>query len=173
MTRIAILAENFYEDMELLYPWYRLREEGFQVDLVGSSKGATYTGKYGYPVKSELASQDVKASDYDGVVIPGGYSPDHMRRCAATMAFVKAMDAQKKPIAAICHGPWMMASCCDLKGRKVTAFHSIKDDMTNAGAIWQDAAVVVDGHLISSRTPADLIPFTLEFIKQVKSKVAA
>lgn len=173
MTKIAILAENFYEDMELLYPWYRLREEGFKVDLVGSVKGATYTGKFGYPVVAEVASQDVKASDYDAVVIPGGYSPDHMRRCAATMAFVKAADALKKPIAAICHGPWMMASCCDLKGRKVTAYHSIKDDMTNAGGIWQDAAVVVDGHLITSRTPADLIPFTVEIIRQVKAKVPA
>jgi protease I len=167
--KVAILAENFYEDMELLYPWYRLREEGFQVDLVGSQKGATYKGKYGYPVVSELASSEARPEDYAGVVIPGGYSPDHMRRCKATLDFVKAMERQKKPIAAICHGPWVMASCCDLKGKRITSFSAIKDDLINAGGKWEDAAVVVDGHLITSRTPGDLIPFTLEIIKQLKA----
>jgi protease I len=173
MTRIAILAENFFEDLELLYPWYRLREEGFQVDLVGTAKGATYKGKHGYPVTSELASQEVKPEDYDGLIIPGGYSPDLMRRCKPTLDFVKAMDQQKKPIAAICHGPWMMASCCDLKGKRVTSHFSIQDDLRHAGGVWEDQAVVVDGNLVSSRTPADLIPFTVEFMKLVKAKKPA
>jgi protease I len=166
--RVAILVENFYEDMELQYPWYRLREEGWQVDLIGSAKGVTYKGKHGYPCQSELASKDCQAGDYDLILIPGGYSPDHMRRCQATLDFVKAADRAGKWIAAICHGPWMMASCCDLKGRRLTSFMSIQDDLTNAGATWVDAEVVVDAHLITSRTPQDLIPFTQAMIQALR-----
>jgi len=168
MTRAAILAENFYEDMELQYPWYRLREEGWQVDIIGTEKGATYKGKHGYPVVAEMASKDAKAGDYDLVLIPGGYSPDHMRRCAATIDFVKQADKLGLWLAAICHGGWMLASCCDLKGKKLTSFMSIKDDMTNAGASWVDAEVVVDHNLITSRTPKDLIPFTVAMISAIK-----
>lgn len=165
MKRVCILAENFYEEMELWYPYYRLQEAGAQVDLVGTAAGAVYHGKHGYPVKAEKASADVKASDYSLIVIPGGYSPDHMRRCAATVSLVKDADRLKLPIAAICHGGWMQASCCDLKGRRMTSFMSIKDDLVNAGAVWVDEAVVVDGHLISSRTPKDLVPFTQALLK--------
>lgn len=168
MVRVAILAENFYEDMELLYPLYRLMEEGFTVDIVGTEKGVVYKGKYGYPTQSTHASKDARAKDYDAVVIPGGYSPDHMRRCESTLSFVREMDKSKKVIAAICHGPWMMASCCDLKGKNVTSFFAIKDDLVNAGAKWRDAEVVVDGHLITSRKPEDLVAFTMETIKKVK-----
>jgi protease I len=170
MGKVAILAENFYEDMELQYPLYRLKEEGHQVVLVGTEKGVTYKGKHGYPTVSETASKDVKASDFDLILIPGGYSPDHMRRCAATVDLVKQADKAGKWLAAICHGPWMMASCCDLKGKKVTSFMSIKDDLTNAGAVFVDAEVVVDHNLITSRTPKDLIPFTLAMIQALKGK---
>lgn len=166
--KIAILVENFYEDMELQYPLYRLREEGWQVELVGTERGVTYQGKHGYPTVSEKASKDCKGSDYDLLLIPGGYSPDHMRRCADTIRMVKEADQAGKWLAAICHGPWMMASCCDLKGKKLTSFMSIKDDMMNAGANWIDAEVVVDANLITSRTPKDLVPFTLAMIKAVK-----
>jgi protease I len=168
--RVAILVENFYEDMELQYPWYRLREAGHQVDLIGTEKGVTYKGKHGYPCVAEMASSQVKASDYDMVLIPGGYSPDHMRRCKATVDFVKEADAKGAWLAAICHGGWMMASCCNLKGKKLTSFMSIKDDMVNAGATWVDEAVVVDANLISSRTPKDLIPFTLAMLKALDAK---
>lgn len=170
MGKVAILVENFYEDMELQYPWYRLKEEGHQVSLVGTEKGVTYKGKHGYPCTSETASKDVKASDFDLILIPGGYSPDHMRRCQATIDLVKEADRQGKWLAAICHGPWMMASCCDLKGKKVTSFMSIKDDLTNAGADFVDAEVVVDHNLISSRTPKDLIAFTRAMITALKGK---
>ena len=166
--KTAILVENFYEDMELQYPWFRLREAGIACDLIGTEKGATYKGKHGYPSKSELASKDVKASGYDLVLIPGGYSPDHMRRCAATLDFVREADRQGKWLAAICHGPWMLASCCNLKGKKLTSFMSIKDDLTNAGADWVDAEVVVDANLITSRTPQDLIPFTLAMLEALR-----
>ncbi len=169
MKKIAILVESKYEDMELQYPLFRLREEGFQVDLVGTEKGVTYEGKHGYPAKSDLASKEVNANNYDAVVIPGGWSPDYMRRCQDTKNFVKEMDKQSKIIAAICHSPWMMTSCCNLKGKKVTSYSAIKDDLTNAGAEFMDKAVVVDGHLITSRTPADLVLFTKAIIQKLKN----
>ena len=172
MKKIAILIEDMYEDMELQYPWYRLKEEGFKVDLVGTDKAVVYKSTHGYPAKSDLSSSEVKAGDYDAVVIPGGYSPDRMRRCKATVDFVMEMDRRKKMVAAICHGPWMMASACDLKGRKITSFHSIKDDLINAGAEWIDAELVVDGNLITSRTPSDLIPFVSAIIENLaKEKI--
>ena len=160
MSRVCILAEKFYEEMELWYPYYRLQEAGCAVDLVGTRAQETYEGKHGYPVTSQLASADVQALDYDLFVIPGGYSPDHMRRCAATVGLVKEAARLGKPLAAICHGGWLLASCADLKGRRLTSFMSIKDDLVNAGAHWVDEAVVVDGNLITSRTPQDLVPFT-------------
>ncbi|MCD6569624.1 MAG: type 1 glutamine amidotransferase [Deltaproteobacteria bacterium] len=170
MIRVAILVEDLYEDMELQYPLYRLQEEGFKVDIVGTERDVEYKGKHGYPTKSGFASNEVKADDYDAVVIPGGYSPDRMRRCPATVEFVRQMDKKKKLIAAICHGPWMMASCCNLRGKKITGFFSIKDDLLNAGADFVDEEVVVCENLITSRTPEDLIAFTKKIIKALKNR---
>jgi protease I len=167
MKKIAILIENLYEDLELHYPYLRLKEARFQVDLVGSEKGVEYTSKHGYPMVSDLASQQVIAQDYHAVVIPGGYSPDMMRRCKATIAFVHEMDGRQKVIAAICHGPWIMASACNLNGKTVTSFFSIKDDLINAGAVWVDKEVVVSDHLITSRTPQDLVAFTTAIINEL------
>ncbi|MCR3906739.1 MAG: type 1 glutamine amidotransferase [Tenericutes bacterium] len=164
MKKIAILIADLFDDKELLVPYYRCLEEGFEVDLVGAEKDTAYKSKFGLPMKSHVASKDVKANQYDGLIIPGGFSPDYMRRTKETVQFVKDMDALKKPIAAICHGPWMMASCCDLKGKRVTGFFSIKDDLVNAGATYVDDAVVVDGNLITSRTPNDLPVFMKAFI---------
>lgn len=164
MKKIAILIENFYEELELHYPYIRLKEAGFQVDLIGTQAGEVYKGKHGIPQKSDYSSKEVKAQDYDALVIPGGYSPDHMRRSESTKQFVRDMDTQGKLIAAICHAGWMLASCCNIKGKKMTSFFSIKDDLTNAGAEWVDEAVVVDGTYITSRTPADLIPFVKAII---------
>jgi protease I len=166
--RVALLIENFYEDMEALYPWYRLREEGFRVDLVGSEANAVYKGKYGYPLTSELASKELKPEDYDAVIIPGGYAPDHIRRCPASLNFVRQMDRRERVIAAICHGGWILCSACQLKGRRVTSFFAIQDDLINAGALWQDAEVVVDGHLVTSRKPSDLIAFCREIIRLLR-----
>lgn len=159
IKRIAILLENLYDEKELLYPYYRLQEEGYSVDLIGAKKATPYTSKHGLPMKSDCASQDVSADDYDALVIPGGFSPDYMRRTQATIDFVKAMDQQKKPIAAICHGPWMMISSCDLTGRSLTGFHSVKVDIENAGATYLDEEVVIDKNYITSRTPNDLPAF--------------
>ena len=168
MKKIAILIENMYEDAELLYPYYRLLEEGYEVLLVGTEKNKVYTGKYGYPMESTHTSRYVKAEDYDAVIIPGGYSPDFMRRCTDTINFVREMDRLKKPIAAICHGPWIMASACNLKRKRVTSFFAIKDDIINAGAQYVDEEVVVDGNLITSRTPKDLVVFVKTIIEKIK-----
>ncbi|MBN1459067.1 MAG: type 1 glutamine amidotransferase [Armatimonadetes bacterium] len=157
--RVAILAENIYEDLELWYPKLRLAEAGAEVKVVAPKEGQTYTGKHGLPVTSELAAENVSADDFDAVVIPGGYSPDHMRRHTSMVEFVRAMDEHGKVIAFICHAGWLPISAGILRGKRATSFFSIKDDMINAGAKWEDAEVVVDGNLISSRTPADLPAF--------------
>ncbi len=168
MKRIGILVADFFEDSELLYPYIRLLEEGHTVDLIGAKANAVYKSKHGAEVKSTVASENAVADHYDALIIPGGYSPDHMRRTPATVELVKAVDKQKKPIAAICHGGWMLASACDLKGRKVTGFFSIKDDLTNAGAEYVDESVVVDGNLITSRTPLDLPDFMKAILKALR-----
>ena len=157
--RVAVLVEKFYEDLELWYPVLRLREAGCTVDIVGPKAGETYASKHGYPAKSEVAAADVNADQYDAVVIPGGYSPDHMRRCPAMIDLVTQAARRGKILAAICHGPWMLCSAKCLKGRKVTGFFAVRDDVENAGGIWEDAACVRDGNLVTSRTPDDLPAF--------------
>lgn len=164
MKKIAILVADLYDDNELYYPYYRLLEEGYQVDLIGALEHTTYKSKHGLPAVSAYAAKDVSAKDYDGLVIPGGFSPDYMRRSSEIVSFTKDMDALKKPMAAICHGAWLMASSCDLKNKNMTCFFSIKDDIVHAGANYLDEAVVVDGHLVTSRTPKDLPVFVKTFI---------
>ena len=168
MKRVAILVENLFDEKELIYPYFRLKEEGYEVHLVGSEKNSVYTSKSNYTEKSTHSSREVKAEDYDAVVIPGGFSPDYMRRNQYTVNFVKELDRLEKPIAAICHGPWLIASCCDLKGKKVTGFYSIKDDLVNAGAKYIDEEVVIDGNLITSRTPKDLPAFLKTIIEKIQ-----
>jgi protease I len=160
MKKIAILVAEFYDDNELYYPYYRLQEAGFTVHLIGAIKGQAYKSKHGMIATSDLAAKEANPLDYAALVIPGGFSPDYMRRSSDIVTFAKAFADSKKPIAAICHGPWLMASVCDLKGRKLTSFYSIKDDLVHAGAIYVDAPVVVDGNYVTSRTPKDL-PFFL------------
>lgn len=167
MRRIAILIEDLFDDKELIYPYYRMQEAGFTVDLIGSMGNNMYKSKFGMPIKSDLASKDIAALDYEAVIIPGGFSPDYMRRTQATIDFVRAMDTLGKPIASICHGPWLMISACQLKGKHLTGFHSIKVDIENAGASYLDQAVVIDGHLITSRTPADLPLFVKTLIDKL------
>ena len=164
MKKIAILVADFYDDNELYYPYYRLQEAGFLVHLIGAIKGQGYKSKHGMLATSDFSANEVNPADYDGLVIPGGFSPDYMRRSSDIVNFAKAFADAKKPIAAICHGPWLMASVCDLKGRKLTSYYSIKDDLVHAGAIYVDAPVVVDGNYVTSRTPKDLPVFLPAFI---------
>ena len=146
-----------------------------EVTLVGPEGGQTYPSKLGYPVKSDKAAKDVRADDFDLLVIPGGYAPDHMRRCEPMIRLVSTMAEQGKPVAAICHGPWMLCSTQALKGRKATCFFAIKDDVINAGGKYVDAEVVKDGNIITSRKPDDLPAFmrtVLEAVRELKPAMA-
>ncbi len=157
--RIAVFVDQIYQDLEVWYPYLRFQEAGATVVTVGAKAGETYAGKYGYPIVADRSYDQVKAADFDGVVIPGGYAPDHIRRHAAANRFVKEMDAQGKLVASICHGAWVLCSAGMLKDRKGTCFFAIKDDMVNAGAQYEDAEVVVDRNLVTSRKPEDLPAF--------------
>jgi len=148
-----------YQEMEVWVPLYRLQEAGAEVLTVGATAGQTYTSKLGYPCKAEKSYDEIRASDFDGVVIPGGYAPDHIRRHQKALDFVREIDRAGKLVASICHGPWVLCSTGTLKGRHATCFFAIKDDVVNAGAIYQDSPVVVDGALVTSRKPEDLPAF--------------
>ena len=156
---VLVLAADLFEDMELLYPVYRLREEGVDVTIAGLTTDPV-TGKKGHgPVEVDTTVDDVGVESFDALVIPGGFAPDKLRRSKAVLSLVEGFNAATKPIAFICHAGWVPISAGIVKGRRATSVDAIRDDMVNAGADWVDEAVVVDGNLISSRTPADLGPF--------------
>jgi protease I len=163
--KIAVLVDNMYQEMEVWYPLFRLREAGATVVTVGAAAGQTYTSKLGYPVKADRSYEEVRAAEFDGVVVPGGFAPDHIRRHAAALQFVRDLDTEGKLVASICHGPWVLCSAGILKGRKATSFFAIKDDVVNAGALWEDSEVVVDRNLVTSRKPEDLPAFCREAIR--------
>lgn len=171
--RIAVLAEDLYQEMELWYPLYRFREAGAEVVVIGPKAGETYKSKAGYPVTADRGAPEAAAEDFDAVVIPGGYAPDRMRRSPDVVRFVREMHAAGKIVAAICHAGWVPISAGILRGRRATSFFSIKDDMENAGAEWVDAPVVADGNLITSRMPDDLPQFCREIIRALGAKVPA
>jgi protease I len=158
-VRAAVLVEQQYQEVEVWYPVYRLREAGCKVTLVGPEAGATYPSKLGYPAKSDRSAKDVSAEDFDVLVIPGGFAPDYLRRNEAILKLVRGMAEQNKVVAAVCHGPWVLCSTPALKGKKATCFFAIKDDVINAGAHYVDEEVVRDGNLITSRKPDDLPAF--------------
>ncbi|PYN05781.1 MAG: hypothetical protein DME02_18350 [Candidatus Rokuibacteriota bacterium] len=149
--RIAILAENMYQEMELWVPYYRLREEGADVKVIGAGGAKSYTSKHGYPVNVDAQAEQVKAVEFDAVIVPGGYAPDMMRRHAAMVGLVREAAQQGKVVAAICHAGWMLVSAGILEGRKATSFFSIKDDLVAAGCDWKDAGVGRGAPLGSSR----------------------
>jgi len=163
--RIAIFVDQMYQDLEVWYPYLRLKEAGADVITVGAKAGETYHGKYGYPIAADRSYDQVRAGELDGVVVPGGYAPDHIRRHAAANKLVKDVDAQGKLVAAICHGAWVLCSAGMLKGRRATCFFAIKDDVVNAGASYEDAEVLVDGNLVTSRKPEDLPAFCREIVR--------
>jgi deglycase len=159
-----VLTEDFFNEFELIYPYYRLLDAGAQVVVVGTQGGHTYHAKSGLAFTSHKGIGEVKAADFDGLVIPGGYAPDHMRRHKGTVQLVKDIFNAGKPVAAICHGGWMLASAEVVEGKHCTSFFSIKDDLAHAGALWEDAEVVVDGNLVTSRAPDDLPAFMKAYI---------
>ncbi|GAU07633.1 type 1 glutamine amidotransferase domain-containing protein [Desulfoplanes formicivorans] len=156
--RIIILIENMYNEFEFWYPYYRLQEAGVQVVVVGAGE-SRYTSKFGIPVTPDEEVNNLKMADFDGVVIPGGYAPDIMRRHPAMVQLVRDAHDAGKIVAAICHAGWMLASANILANRRVTSFFAIKDDLIHAGAHWTDEPVVRDGNLITSRKPDDLPAF--------------
>ncbi len=160
-----MLVEELYQDLEVWYPVLRLREDGAEVCVVGSGSAKTYKGKYGYPIDVDASIHEVHVSDCDGVIVPGGYAPDLMRRTPEMVRIVADAYAHGKVVAAICHGGWMLASAGILRGKRVTGFFAIKDDLVNAGAHYVDEEVVRDGRVITSRKPEDLPAFCREIVR--------
>ena len=172
--RVAVLVEDEYQVIELWYPYYRMKEAGAEVKLLGTGRSNNqFKSKHGYPANADVASADAKVEDFDAVIIPGGYAPDLMRRNPAMVQFVHDMDSAGKPVAAICHAGWMIASARIVKDRRATCFYSIKDDLIAAGAKWVDEPVVVDGNLITSRVPEDLPAFCQAIIGALSLTPAA
>ena len=166
--KVLILVEEMFNVFEFWYPYYRLQEEGAEVVVVGSGSAEVYNGKPGTQVKPNVAADQVLLEDVDGVVIPGGYAPDMMRRYPAMVNIVKELHHNNKLVAAICHAGWVLASAGILNGKNATSFFAIKDDMINAGAKWVDQEVVVDGKLVTSRKPDDLPAFMRTVIEVLK-----
>jgi len=168
VKKALMLVEEGAEDSEFIYPYYRFQEEGYKVDVVGPKANQTYPGKHGVPFKSNLAPEDVKISEYEAIIIPGGKAPDRMRISRGLVQIVKDAHEKGKIIAAVCHGPQMLIEAGIVRGKKVTSWQSVATDLKNAGAIFFDAPVVVDGNIVTSRFPADLPQFCKEAIKLLK-----
>jgi protease I len=162
--RAAVMIGPLFEDSEATYPYYRLQEAGAEVELIGLEGGLEVSGKHGQPLRTDRAAGDVSATDLDLLVIAGGYGPDKLRADEGVKRLVREIDEAGKPLAFICHAGWVPASAGILAGRRCTSVEQIADDLRNAGAEWEDAEVVVDRNLVSSRRPADLPAFMRELI---------
>lgn len=167
--KVLCLVDEEFEDLELWYPVNRVKEEGAEVVFAGPKKQHVYTGKYGVPAQADITFEEMNPDDYAGLLVPGGWAPDKLRRYPEVLRAVRRMDELKRPIGQICHAGWVLISAKILKGRKVTSTPGIRDDMENAGATWIDEPVVVDGHLISSRRPPDLPPYAKAFCDALAS----
>jgi protease I len=170
MRKVAILLEDDYQTLEAWYPYLRLREERIKTVFVGTGRKDEYKSKSGYIAGEEISINEAGANNFDGVIIPGGYAPDILRRYKTVNKFVGGIYQKGKLTAAICHGGWILISAGILKNKQATSFYAIKDDMINAGAKYHDKEVVVDGNLITSRNPYDLPAFCREIIKFLRKK---
>lgn len=169
--KVALLVAKDYEDPEFWYPYYRMKEAGAEVVVVGTADGdEVVASKDGRPVEIDLRADEalVEAEEFDGVIVPGGWAPDRLRRCEKTLELVSALFDDGKVVAAICHGAQVLISADIVRGKRMTSAPAIKDDMRNAGAVWVDEEVVVDGKVISSRSPQDLPAFCREIIKAMR-----
>ncbi|HOD83411.1 MAG: General stress protein 18 [Planctomycetes bacterium ADurb.Bin126] len=162
--KIAIMLDQQYQELEVWYPYYRLKEEGADLALVGPQAGATYGSKLGYPCVSTAAARDVDGGDFDAVLVPGGWCPDFMRRDESMIRFIRQAAEADVVLAAICHGGWMLCCTDALRGKRATSFLAIRHDMMNAGCDWVDRECVVDGKLITARKPDDLPAWTRAII---------
>jgi protease I len=166
--KILLLVEEMYEDLEFWYPKIRLEEAGIKV-VVAAPEKKVYHGKKGLPAEPDMLVDEVKEADFSGIVIPGGYAPDKLRRYPKVLELVRQFDKKKKLVAFICHAGWVPISAKILKGRQATSFFAIRDDMVNAGVVWEDSPAVIDGNLVSSRTPQDLGPFCQAILKVLRA----
>jgi protease I len=174
MARIAFIVDDMFEDSELRVPYDRLREAGHEVILVGLQQGKRIEGKQKKEkLTVERAAKDVRADDFDALVVPGGYSPDRLRTSLDMVRLTRDMFLAGKPVAAVCHGPWMLVEADAIDGRTVTSWPSLKTDLINAGARWVDREVVVDGNLITSRNPGDLSAFSTAILRQLERAAEA
>ncbi len=168
MKRVAVLVEDIYQDLEVWYPYLRLKEAGHEVYTIGTGRSKIYRSKHGYEIQEDLSIVEAAKRDFDAVIIPGGYAPDILRRYDEVNAFVRTLFEKGKVVASICHGGWVLISAGILKGKTATSFFAIKDDMVNAGAKFVDEEVAVDGNLITSRKPEDLPAFMRAILKQLR-----
>lgn len=168
MKALMISADNF-EDTELLVPYYRLKEEGIDVDLVSMKKG-TIKGKHGYEIDANKALKEIRPDDYDILVLPGGKAPEAVRKDKDAIEIAKHFFQKNKPVAAICHGPQTLITAGLLKGRRATSYKSVAPEMKEAGALYEDKEVVVDGNLVTSRQPSDLPAFMREMLKMLRRR---
>ncbi len=168
--RAAILVEDLYQDQEVWYPLFRLREAGSKVSVLGTGSKTVFTSKHGYPVQVDQNVDEARSQDFQCVIIPGGYAPDILRRYEGVLRFVRDADRQGAVIGSICHGLWVLCSANVLKGRRATCFSAIKDDVVNAGGTYSDEEVVVDRNLVTSRKPDDLPAFMREILKLLESR---
>lgn len=168
--KALIISADHFEDTELLVPYYRLKEEGFEVDVASISRGKI-NGKHGYEVSVDKALRDVRAKDYDVLVLPGGKAPAALRKELAALEIVKDFFLGNKPVAAICHGPQLLVTAGVLKGRHATCYHSVAEELKESGALYEDSEVVVDGNLVTSRQPSDLPAFMRETIRMASKTV--
>ena len=169
---VLFFAGPLYEDLELWYPKIRLEEEGASTVVAGTGE-KTYQGKRGYPLTVDTSVEEIEAAEFDGLIIPGGYAPDIMRRSPKLLQLTREIYQAGKPVAFICHAGWVPISAGIVKGKRGTSVGAIKDDLVNAGMLWEDRAVVVDGNLISSRTPADLGVFCQAIIRALEGSPVA
>lgn len=168
--KVAIMVDEKYQVLEVWYPYYRLIENGLEVDFVASEAKKEYYSKEGYPCLSDFAAKQADPNDYDCMIVPGGFAPDFMRRDESIIKFANEMVNANKVIAAICHGGWLLCSTQAFKGKKATCFMAIRDDVKNAGAEYVDSECVVDGNLITSRKPDDLPAFCIAILKALKKE---
>jgi protease I len=171
--RVALLIEDDYQELEAWYPRLRLEEAGADVTVVGPGHKKTFASKLGYPIDADVAAADVSADDFDAIVVPGGFAPDHMRLSQPMIDLVRDVFEAGKLTAAICHGGWMLVSAGALDGRKATGYDPIRHDVENAGGEWVDESVVIDGNVITSRTPPDLPDFLREIVDYLETDGAS
>ncbi|MGN6867665.1 MAG: type 1 glutamine amidotransferase domain-containing protein [Solirubrobacteraceae bacterium] len=168
-TRVALLIEDDYQELEAWYPKLRLEEAGAEVTVVGSGRKDSFESKLGYPMEADATAAEVNADDFDAVIVPGGFAPDHMRLCSPMVELVRDIYESGKLTAAICHGGWMLCSAGAVRGRRATGYEPIRTDVENAGGEWVDEAVVVDGNLITSRTPPDIPAFLAAIVSYLET----